>query len=86
MHEARRRLGDTIVYADTMYDALRDASALVVVTDWNAYRNPDFGRIRATLDRPVIIDARNLYDGTRLRGMGFTYDDVGRGRRRGVAA
>jgi UDPglucose 6-dehydrogenase len=78
MREARRRLGERISYADGMYDALRDASALVVVTEWNAYRNPDFDRIRASLRRPVIIDGRNLYDAPRVRAQGFVYDAIGK--------
>ena len=80
------RLGDTVEYAESMYDALRGARALVVLTDWNAYRNPDFGRIKTLLASPVLIDARNLYEPSRLRAMGFTYDDFGRGRRRGAIA
>jgi UDPglucose 6-dehydrogenase len=78
MQEARRRLGDRISYADNMYDALADADALVVVTEWNAYRNPDFARIKSALRRPVLIDGRNLYEGPKLRSLGFTYDAIGR--------
>ena len=78
MEEARRRLGDTIEYADDNYAALQDADALVVVTDWNEYRHPSFERIRSSLRKPVIIDGRNLYDVQKLRDMGFTYDSMGR--------
>jgi len=79
-HEARRRLGDTVTYAATNYDALVDADALVVVTDWNEYRHPDFGRIKQSLRRPVLIDGRNLYDPAQMRDLGFTYDSIGRAR------
>src|SRR5690606_1638446 len=78
MGEARRRLGDRICYAPTNYDALAGADALVVVTDWNEYRHPDFARIRRTLRRPVVVDGRNLYDPVKLRELGFTYDSFGR--------
>jgi len=79
-HEARRRLGDRVAYAATNYDALVGADALVVVTDWNEYRHPDFARIKESLRRPVLIDGRNLYDPTRMRALGFTYDSIGRAR------
>ncbi len=78
MHEARRRLGERIACVENMYDALAGADALVVVTDWNVYRNPDFARIQRALRRPVLIDGRNLYDGVKLRALGFTYDAMGR--------
>ena len=80
IHEARRRLDDRIAYAETNYDALAGADALVVMTDWNEYRHPDFPRIRAALARKVVVDARNLYDPAKMRELGFTYASIGRGR------
>jgi UDPglucose 6-dehydrogenase len=77
-HEARRRLGDRIAYADSNYDAANGADALVVVTDWNEYRHPDFRRIKQALKRPVLIDGRNLYDPQQMRSLGFVYDSIGR--------
>jgi UDPglucose 6-dehydrogenase len=79
MHETKRRIGDRITYADTGYDALAGADALVVVTDWNEYRHPDFARIKGALKSPVIVDGRNLYDTKKMRGLGFTYSSIGRG-------
>jgi UDPglucose 6-dehydrogenase len=79
MEETRRKIGDAIGYADTNYEALEGADALVIVTDWNEYRHPDFRRIKATLRQPVVIDGRNLFDATKMRSMGFTYDSIGRG-------
>ena len=79
MHEAQRRIGDRVTYAETAYAALDGAAALVVVTDWNEYRHPDFARIRRSLAAPVVIDGRNLYDAAKMRGLGFTYDSLGRG-------
>lgn len=78
MTEARRRLGDRIEYAESNYAALEGADALVVVTEWNQYRNPDFERIKSEMRAPVIVDGRNLYDPTKLTRMGFTYDCFGR--------
>ncbi|MEP7381619.1 MAG: UDP-glucose/GDP-mannose dehydrogenase family protein [Gemmatimonadota bacterium] len=80
MEEARRRLGTRIDFAETNYEALTDADALAVVTDWNEYRHPDFGRIKATLRRPVVIDGRNLYNPSKMRSLGFVYDCIGRPR------
>jgi UDPglucose 6-dehydrogenase len=79
MHETKRRLGDRIVYADTSYDALASADALVIVTDWNEYRHPDFGRIKQALKTPVVVDGRNLYDTRKMKSLGFTYASIGRG-------
>jgi UDPglucose 6-dehydrogenase len=76
--EARRRMGDRIEYAETGYEAIRGADALVIVTDWNEYRHPDFKRIRELMNRPVVIDGRNLYDPQRMKNLGFSYDSIGR--------
>jgi UDPglucose 6-dehydrogenase len=78
MEEARRRLGDRVCYAATNYEALSDADALVIVTDWNEYRHPDFKRMVEALRRPVVIDGRNLYDPARMASIGFTYRSIGR--------
>ena len=80
MHEAKRRLGDRIEFAETNYDALDGADALVVVTDWNEYRHPDFARIKGALKRPIVVDGRNLYDPAKMKSQGFTYFSIGRGR------
>ena len=79
MHEAKRRLGDRVTYAATNYDALDGAAALVVVTDWNEYRHPDFSRIKSALSKPIVIDGRNLYDPAKMKNLGFTYRSIGRG-------
>jgi UDPglucose 6-dehydrogenase len=78
IHEAKRRLGDRITFADANYDALAGADALVIVTDWNAYRHPDFERIRSMLRSPIVIDGRNLYDPSKMLSLGFTYRSIGR--------
>jgi UDPglucose 6-dehydrogenase len=79
MHEAQRRIGDRVSYAETNYAALAGADALVIVTDWNEYRHPDFARIKGTLKSPVVIDGRNLYDRRKMTALGFTYASIGRG-------
>ena len=79
MHETKRRIGDRIEYVENAYDALPGAHALVIVTDWNEYRHPDFGRIKQTLKAPVVVDGRNLYDRRKMTTLGFTYASIGRG-------
>jgi len=79
MHETKRRIGDRIQYAETNYDALSGADALVIVTDWNEYRHPDFGRIKDALKTPIVVDGRNLYDPRKMKSVGFTYASIGRG-------
>jgi UDPglucose 6-dehydrogenase len=79
MHETERRIGKRITYAGTSYEAIEEADALVIVTDWNEYRHPDFARIKSTLKNPVVVDGRNLYDARKMRTMGFNYVSIGRG-------
>ncbi len=67
-----------ITYAKNAYEALTDADALVVVTEWNEFREPDFGRMKRLMKRPLVLDGRNIYDPQKLRGMGFTYVSIGR--------
>ena len=57
---------------------LEGADALAIVTDWNQFRNPDFGRVRRLLSAPIIFDGRNLYDPDAVAGMGFAYFSIGR--------
>jgi UDPglucose 6-dehydrogenase len=78
MDEGKRRLGERVRFAPSSYDALTDADALAVVTDWNEYRHPDFVRIKQTLRRPIIVDGRNLYALHRMAELGFTYHSIGR--------
>jgi UDPglucose 6-dehydrogenase len=61
-----------------MYDALEGADALVIVTEWLEFRNPDFGRMKELLRQPVIVDGRNLYDPAKMKKRGFTYVSLGR--------
>lgn len=78
MGHTRGLLDGQIDYADTNYDALEGADALVVVTDWNEYRHPDFERVKQALKHPVIVDGRNLYDTERMRELNIRYFSIGR--------
>ena len=78
MTAAQRMIGDGVRFAPSNYEAIEDADALVVVTDWNEYRHPDFNRMKAAMKSPVVIDGRNLYDRGKMRSLGFVYDSIGR--------
>ena len=67
-----------VTFVDEVYDALDNADALIVVTEWNAFRNPDFELIKSKLNEPVIFDGRNVYDLKQMQELGFHYESVGR--------
>ena len=75
---AERIFGERIDYGENGYDALDGADALVIVTEWLAFRNPDFAKMKMLMRQPVIVDGRNLYEPAKLRDMGFTYWAFGR--------
>jgi UDPglucose 6-dehydrogenase len=76
--EARKIFRDRIVYTARNYDALDGASALLVLTEWNEFRRPDFERIKELLKEPIIFDGRNIYDPGELKKLGFDYYSIGR--------
>jgi UDPglucose 6-dehydrogenase len=78
LDSARRILRDRVVYCEREYEALEGADALVVMTEWLDYRNPNMQRIRDGLKTPVVFDARNLYEPSKMRELGFKYYPLGR--------
>ena len=70
--------GNKITYAKSSYDALKDADALLLLTEWNEFRRPDFEKIKSLLKQPAIFDGRNQYNGARLIQKGFSYYQVGK--------
>jgi UDPglucose 6-dehydrogenase len=71
-------LGDKISYSASQYDALKGADALIIATEWNEFRTPDFIKIVSSMKRKVIFDGRNLFDAHAVRELGFYYDSIGR--------
>jgi UDPglucose 6-dehydrogenase len=71
-------LGDKIEYAESSYKSLENADALIIVTEWNEFRTPDFNKIKSLLKEPVIFDGRNLYDPDKMKENDFIYYSVGR--------
>ena len=78
MDECRRRIGDTVEYAADMYDATLNADALLVITEWKQFRLPSWGVVRKLMNRPFIIDGRNIYDANEIKNFGFEYNCIGR--------
>lgn len=78
MDECRRRIGESVEYASDMYDAVLEADALLLLTEWKQFRLPSWGVIKKTMRTPLIIDGRNIYDAEELKRLGFTYLCIGR--------
>jgi UDPglucose 6-dehydrogenase len=76
--EARHRFGDRVEFAEVNYDALHGAAALVIHTEWHPYRRPDFERMLNAMERPLVLDGRNLYDPDQMAERGFEYVSIGR--------
>ncbi len=75
---ARAELGGNFKIVDDMYEALKDADALVISTDWDEFKSPDFAKIKSLMKSPVVFDGRNLYRLAAMDEAGFTYHSVGR--------
>ena len=78
LSNARAMFGERISYHEINYDALKGADALLILTEWNEFRHPNFQRIRDALKQPVIFDGRNLYDPALMKALNFTYYSIGR--------
>lgn len=79
MPNVKAIFGDKVQFVENQYDAIADADALVIVTEWSEFRNPDFNKIKATLKSPIIFDGRNVYALDKMKEMGFHYQSMGRG-------
>ena len=78
MDECRRRFGDMLVYCGDMYDALLDADALLLVTEWKEFRLPAWPVVKKAMRRPLVIDGRNIFDAEELAENGFEYHCIGK--------
>ena len=77
MDECKRRVGDRVLYAADMYDAVLDADALLLLTEWKQFRLPSWGVIKKSMRTHVVIDGRNIYDKKELNEQGFEYQCIG---------
>ena len=78
MNNVKEIMGDKISYAEDLHEPLKDADALVIVTEWNEFRTPDFARIKESLKQPFIFDGRNVYTLEKMESEGFYYESIGR--------
>ena len=78
MKECDRRIGDKVIYATDMYDAVLDADALLLVTEWKEFRMPSWGVLKKTMKQLVVMDGRNIYDQNELQELGFEYTCIGK--------
>jgi UDPglucose 6-dehydrogenase len=77
--ENARRLFEDVVFCDDPYQVAEDADGLILVTEWNEFKQLDMGRVKSLMHEPVLIDGRNIYDAKRMAEMGFVYRGMGRG-------
>ena len=78
MDECRRRIGDKVMYAKDMYDAVLDADAMLMLTEWKQFRLPSWGVMKKTMKNALVIDGRNIYDKEELEEYGFEYHCIGK--------
>ena len=77
MDECRCRVGDVVTYAQDMYDAVLNADALLLLTEWKLFRLPSWGVVKKTMNHPVVFDGRNIYEAQEMREAGFEYFCIG---------
>lgn len=77
-NNVKKLLGDKIKYAESAYDALEGADALLIVTEWPMFRTPDFDKMNNSLKNKVVFDGRNLFEPAQMQELGYTYYSIGR--------
>jgi UDPglucose 6-dehydrogenase len=78
MPRVQKQLGDKLEYGEKMFDVVKGADALCILTEWNEFRQADLMKVKSLLKRPLIIDGRNLYDPVNMKELGFIYISTGR--------
>ncbi|WP_131539304.1 UDP-glucose dehydrogenase family protein [Pedobacter nototheniae] len=78
MENVKQTIGDQVIYAKNQYEALENADALLIATEWSVFRNPDFDKIESKIKAKVIFDGRNLYDLPKMIDLGYYYNSIGR--------
>ncbi|MCW3119609.1 MAG: UDP-glucose/GDP-mannose dehydrogenase family protein [Chitinophagaceae bacterium] len=78
MSNVKKQLGNSIGYVENQYDALKDADALVIATEWSEFRTPDFDKLNTQMKNKVIFDGRNLFDVQKMKELGYHYVSIGR--------
>ena len=78
MPNIKKQFGETLNYCNSMYEALENADALIICTEWSIFRTPDFNKVKQLLKQSIIFDGRNLYDVEEIKKEGFIYTSIGR--------
>lgn len=78
MNNVKQVVGDKINYASNQYEALQNADALIIATEWSEFRTPEFEKMSSLLKNKVVFDGRNVYDASQMKELGYHYDSVGR--------
>ena len=83
MQNVKKEIGDTIRYGNNQYEVLKDADALIIVTEWSVFRTPDFDIMKQSMKNNMIFDGRNLFELDELKAQGFYYESIGRAKVQG---
>jgi len=78
MENAKSELGDQIIYCQDAYEAVEGADCVVLMTEWNEFKELDWQKVKDIMKQPIILDGRNIYDPDKLKGLGFKYTGIGR--------
>lgn len=78
MENVKQVFGEKVHFTNTEYEVINGIDALAIITEWNEFRTPDFGKMKAEMKAPVIFDGRNIYDVSSMKDLGFYYDSIGR--------
>jgi len=78
LENSKKYFGAKVEWFQSNYEALKDSDGLIIVTEWNEFRSPDFKTVKNLLKQPIIFDGRNIYNPTQVRSLGFTYYSMGR--------
>lgn len=78
MSEAKKKLGERVIYSKNIYDSIENSEGILLVTEWHEFRNPDWDKIKTLMKEPVVFDGRNIYDRKFLKNKGFEYYAIGR--------
>ena len=79
MEKAKLELGDKVKYSSNLYDAAKSSDCILIMTEWDEFKELDFNKIKSLMKKPIIVDGRNMYDPKNMKNMGFIYKSIGRG-------
>jgi len=78
MDKVKTEIGEEITYCEDIYDAAREADCVILMTEWNEFKEIDWHKVKQVMKNPAVLDGRNIYDPEKLRQLGFKYTGIGR--------